>query len=753
MIKKTLRILGVSVVAIGLAACSGDDVGRGSTPTTYSVGGTVTYLATAHRDTIPGTILLKNNAADTLTINNADQTFTFTKKLANGSSYAVAVESYTVEGSTTGWGCKVISGGSGVIKGANVKDVNVTCGRDVKLNNFGAHITDKGVVTLLYQAEDSQGRALSGLQQEDFLVEQDSLPIATGESFKAIVPNTDLSYEIKTVLMIDISSSIDAIELGQVRKAAKGLVVDVSNNSVLLPGQQVAVWVFDGDVTQIQDFTDDHMLLAAKIDSISQFNRPNINSTNLYGAVIAGVNQWSDQFTSNAIKQGFLVLITDGDDTSNLYTLATAKMERGSKNVYTLSVGTGISQAGQNALLELGNAGYLTATSFDLLATKLQEAAQDLADQVNSFYYLHYATPARSGVHTVDLSVEDNVYVGAGYTLSGQFTAYSTFGVQAEIVLNDTAINVAPGQALDVKARVLWDNAVGYDFAWSTASPTATVSENFIDDASALVIGGASAASNTLTVSSYDAFSNPITVSVPLQVTEVSLTAPSKILTLNESISLTAHSNSGLPSFSWSVNGNCWLSASTGTTVTLTAPAYDTTCRLSVADGAGSNVPYITYFTVGAPGTTPIAVSSNADGIYYVSASSYDFESGFMPSGITMSGSADWVIDTTTGSNGTSISARAGSITNSQQSRMTTTVEGVSQISFWYKVDSEPTYDDFIFYVDDVPVLEMAGSVPWTYYTYTLPDTGVHTLTWEYEKDSVYSAGADTAWVDEITLQ
>jgi uncharacterized protein YegL len=759
-IRTILKKVTIAVATIGLVACGGGGGGGGSTTTTvptapsdpstatYSVGGTVTYLSGSQ-----GSLLLQNNSGDDLTVSNGDQTFTFATKLADGASYRVTAESFTVNGSTTGWVCKVTDGASGVISGADVTSVAVTCGRDVKLNDFGAYVTDQGVVTLLYQAEDSDGSPVSGLTIDDFVVEEDGSAISATESFKDIVPNTDLSYEIKTVLMIDISASIDATELTQVRNAAKGLVVDATGNSLLLPNQQVAVWVFDSNVTRIQDFTNDHTLLQTKIDSITQAGRADPFSTNLYGAAVTGVNQWTDQFSANAVKQGFLVLITDGDDTSGSSTLTNATAARGDKSVYTVAVGTAISQDGQAALLELGNAGYLTAATFDLLATKLQEAAQDLADKVNSFYYLHYATPSRSGTHTVDLSVNNNVYTGPGYSLSGEFTAYSSFGVSAEVVLNDTRLNVAPNDTLAVKARVLWDNASSYDYLWSTIPSAATVTENATDDANAVLSGGASAGTDTLTVSTSDNFTNTISVNVPVQVTEVSLSAPTRILAPSESVVLTASSTSVTPQFYWSATGSCYLSSTSGATVTLYAPSTDTTCTVRVYDASGSSQQYITDFVVGTPGATNITVATNTGGVYYESASAYDFESGVMPSGITMSGHADWVIDTTTGANGTAVSAKAGVITDSQQSRMTITVSGATTVSFWYKVDSEAVYDDFFFYVDGTPVLEKAGNIAWTSYTYTLPDTGVHTLTFEYEKDSVYSSGADTAWVDEIVLQ
>lgn len=747
-IRAIVKAFTIAIAVTTLVACGGGGGGGGGG---YSVGGTITYLAGSS-----GSLVLQNNNGDNLTVSNGDQTFTFATKLANGDSYRVTAESFTVNASTIGWACKVTNGASGVISGANVTSIEVTCGRDVKLNSFGASVTGQGVVTLLYQAEDSAGNPISGLNINDFVVEEDAAAISTTESFKDIVPNTDLRYEINTVLMIDISGSIDATQLAQVKAAANGLVIDGVGNSLLLPNQKIAVSVFDGNVTQIQGFTNDHNLLKSMIDSITQAGSVDPLSTNLYGAVVDGVNQWTDQFSANAIKQGFLVLITDGDDTSGISTLTEALAARGDKSVYTVAVGTNISQGGHAALLELGNAGYLTADTFDLLGTKLQEAAQSLIDKVNSFYYLHYATSSRAGTHSVDLYANNNVYTGPGYSLSGQFTALNTFGVSAAVVLNDTKLNVAPNGSLAVKARVLWDSAASYNYIWSTTTSAATVTENVADDSNAVLSGGVAAGINTLSVNTSDRFANNISVNVPVRVTEVSLSAPTKILAPSESVSLTANSITLSTTYSWTSTGGCtFLGATTGAVVTLRAPNYPTTCTVSITDTSvsGSGVAYTTDFIVGTPGATPITVTTNTGGVYYETASSYNFESGVMPGGISMSGSADWVIDTTTGADGTAVSARAGVINDNQQSSMTITVSGITTVSFWYKVDSEWSYDGIVFSVDDVVDFVDSGTVPWTSYSYTLPDTGVHTLTFTYLKDVSYSSGMDTAWVDEIMLQ
>ncbi|MCL7960305.1 MAG: hypothetical protein M8861_08950, partial [marine benthic group bacterium] len=78
----------------------------------YSVGGTVTGLS--------GSVVLQNNGGDDLPV-SADGTFTFSELLVDGATYSV-----TVAEQPDGQLC-LVSSESGVVSGANVTDVEVSC--------------------------------------------------------------------------------------------------------------------------------------------------------------------------------------------------------------------------------------------------------------------------------------------------------------------------------------------------------------------------------------------------------------------------------------------------------------------------------------------------------------------------------------------------------------------------------------------------------------------------------------------------
>ena len=95
-------------------------------------------------------------------------------------------------------------------------------------------------------------------------------------------------------------------------------------------------------------------------------------------------------------------------------------------------------------------------------------------------------------------------------------------------------------------------------------------------------------------------------------------------------------------------------------------------------------------------------------------------------------------------------SAQSGTIGNSQESWMQTTVTGPGTIRFYWKVSSEAYYDWLEFWVDGVQQDSISGEVDWTETSYTVTGTGSHTLKWRYAKDGSGSDGEDCAYVDYV---
>lgn len=70
-------------------------------------------------------------------------------------------------------------------------------------------------------------------------------------------------------------------------------------------------------------------------------------------------------------------------------------------------------------------------------------------------------------------------------------------------------------------------------------------------------------------------------------------------------------------------------------------------------------------------------------------------------------------------------------------------------LSFWYRVSSESCCDFLRFYINRNEAQRWAGEKSWAQASFYLP-AGLHTLRWEYTKDSSDFRGQDTAWLDDI---
>jgi hypothetical protein len=87
---------------------------------------------------------------------------------------------------------------------------------------------------------------------------------------------------------------------------------------------------------------------------------------------------------------------------------------------------------------------------------------------------------------------------------------------------------------------------------------------------------------------------------------------------------------------------------------------------------------------------------------------------------------------------------------NNRSTWLSTAVEGPGDLSFWWKVSSEPKYDFLHFYVDDVlQPGSISGSLEWRYVAAPL-SPGSHRLRWSYIKDYSVSGGEDAAWLDQV---
>ncbi|MBN2891353.1 MAG: T9SS type A sorting domain-containing protein [Bacteroidales bacterium] len=131
-----------------------------------------------------------------------------------------------------------------------------------------------------------------------------------------------------------------------------------------------------------------------------------------------------------------------------------------------------------------------------------------------------------------------------------------------------------------------------------------------------------------------------------------------------------------------------------------------------------------------------------------------DFESGTLSDFWTTSGDVDWTVDNNNPYEGT-YCAVSGDISDYGTTSLSLNLDGVSEgqtISFWYKVSSELSYDDFVFKVNGTEIFSENGEIGWTYYEYTFTSNGDFIISLNYEKDVSISSGDDCVWIDNVIL-
>lgn len=117
---------------------------------------------------------------------------------------------------------------------------------------------------------------------------------------------------------------------------------------------------------------------------------------------------------------------------------------------------------------------------------------------------------------------------------------------------------------------------------------------------------------------------------------------------------------------------------------------------------------------------------------------------------LTTGGNADWFSQNTVFYNDLD-AAQSGLISHNQESWMQTTVNGPVNLSFYWKVSSEPGYDTLEFYINDLLYDSITGSVDWRQVSYLLPP-GQNVLKWRYVKDWSVTEGDDSGWVDALVV-
>jgi von Willebrand factor type A domain len=253
-------------------------------------------------------------------------------------------------------------------------------------------------VKMLFHVRDLNNKGIDDLTKDNFEISEDGNSISIFESKISITKRENNPFKIKTVLMLDNSTSIgdDSNNLQLLKDAAKNFVDNMTEQ------QEVALYKFSNTPEKILDFTSNKNTLRSAIDNMVK----GFATTNLYGAVIEGVSQWEDKIELNNIVQGSLVLFTDGNDTQGSKTLGEALNAIGEKSVYTVGLGNEIEA---EILMQIGNQGAYSISELSELNQIFIKIQQQISTYASSYYWMDYSSPKRGdSEHTIYLRIKNN---------------------------------------------------------------------------------------------------------------------------------------------------------------------------------------------------------------------------------------------------------------------------------------------------------------------------------------------------------
>ncbi|WP_199610485.1 vWA domain-containing protein [Flocculibacter collagenilyticus] len=331
-------------------------------------------------------------------------------QLDDGTRYEVIVQTQP-EGEI----CSV-ENGKGQIKGADIKDIVITCQsiyqHNVRLHYFQQQVEQPSVVSSIFQVIDNKTNLpITSLPLDSFMVTENGQDIAAN---KLYLNNFDyVATQIyKTTLLLDISNNMSEAEFIGAKNAIKALInryaqttqVSAVETEQRLPqGHYLSIQVISDTHTLVLPFTQSRDALLTAIDGIVQTQQP----LSLHTPLVSLLSESSNFFTLDTVELNQYVLVTKSVSSINaqeLNALQEIQNDKPAASLYILD----LNETAHTELSHLGQHQYYHVDELTNL-TKSAEAVADQLMQLNrSLYYLYYASSQRSGTHQVQISVDDN---------------------------------------------------------------------------------------------------------------------------------------------------------------------------------------------------------------------------------------------------------------------------------------------------------------------------------------------------------
>lgn len=279
-------------------------------------------------------------------------------------------------------------------------------------------------VSVFFRVEDGAGKGIAGLTESDFTIYENGSEISEFEATRKIQPNEQV-FDYHITLLLDLSGSVlQGESLEALKDAAKGFIDEVipSESEVNAQAVKMEIWWFDGaaNIKQLQGTATDANTLKVAIDNITP-QMSSDNSTNLYGAVIQGIDVASTKLSQtrqmDEIASSALVIFTDGTDQANRNTRGQAAeaVKNADKDLALYTIGLG-GEIDETILREIGKTSFVSAANIGELLDRFQEIGDLISGRANSYYLLEYCSPKRSGSNQLTIEVNQGALKGRANT-------------------------------------------------------------------------------------------------------------------------------------------------------------------------------------------------------------------------------------------------------------------------------------------------------------------------------------------------
>ena len=296
-----------------------------------------------------------------------------------------------------------------------------------------ARVDLPGRVSVFLKVTEGDGSPAADLTGADFNVYENEQLVSQTESAQRIVAQPQV-FRSFLHLILDRSNSVQSAGAQAVEDGAREFIVSVTEE----PENYVKISWFDGSpsIHEIAGydfgFSNDRTLLLEAIDALNA-EPPFSTSTNLYGAVVDGIDALDDVDVSAAnsgVENRSLTLVTFTDGTHQagpavtlqdaLDAIEGVSPEGTEHTAFTIGVGQEFDASVLNAL---GPSGTATAEEFGQLSEAFQQIGGQVRDLANSFYFLSYCSPKTSGINSLRISVlpQPNNAADAQFTFDAQY--------------------------------------------------------------------------------------------------------------------------------------------------------------------------------------------------------------------------------------------------------------------------------------------------------------------------------------------